>query len=406
MPPATRVVDEMDDEDDILDGAASLPQRPDGDLPAGLSGEPPPSRQPQQARQPQEPQFEVVETDDRFQPIQRQEQPLSEQAAPPDPNAVQPGEKDEFGRPRVTRAERNRRRRVYQERLESELTQTRAEVEALRTQIGGIEPRLTEIDQGRRADQLATLDRQINEANGRAALARNNLTEALTNQDSAAITAALDMRDEAIRQATILAGQKERLASAAPIQTVDPNQFRQQQPSQQQQRQAPPPLPREAATRATAFQAEHSWIAANPNSREARLILDIDNEIAGEGFDPRTDDYWDELRDRASAYMDLRTGRPLGQVNGNGHAPPQPQRGAQPMQPRVPEQRRGPMVAGGSVNGTPPGNGRQLFLSPDRKAAMIQVGALEPDGRTVADRKKYTRLAERYMAFDRENAPA
>ena len=406
MPPAAaRVIDENDDyEDDAFDGAASLPQRPDGDLPAGLSGEPPPARQPQQARQPQEPQFEVVETDDRFQPIQRQEQPLTEEAAAPDPNAVQAGERDEFGRQRITRGERNRRRRVYQERLEGELTQTRADLEALRAQVGVIEPRLTEIDQGRRADQLATLDRQINEANGRAALARNNLTEALTNQDPAAITAALDMRDEAIRQAERLAGQKERLASAAPIQTVDPNQFRQQPQGQQPQRQAPPPLPREAAVRATAFQTEHSWIAANPNSREARLILDIDNEIAGEGFDPRTDDYWDELRDRASAYMDLRTGRPLGQANGNGHAPPQPQRGAQPMQ--QPVQRRGPMVAGGSVNGAPPGNGRQLFLSPERKAAMIQVGALEPDGRTVANQEKYRRLAVRYMAFDRDNAPA
>lgn len=401
---AARVVDEMDDDDEI-DGATSLPQRPDNDLPPGLSGNPPPAERQQQARQPQEPQFEVVETDDRFHPIQRQEQPLTEEAAPVDPNAVQPGaERDEFGRPRITRSERNRRRRVYQERLEGDLAQTRQQLEALQAQLGGIEPRLTELDQGRRADQLAGLDRQINEANARAALARNNLTEALTNNDPAAITAALDMRDESIRQAERLSGQKERLTSAAPIQTVDPNQFRQPQP----QRQAPAPLPREAAMRATEFQNEHPWLAQNPGSREARLLLDIDNEVAAEGFDPRTPDYWDEVRDRAGAYMDLRTGRPLGQANGNGQPRQQPRPGAQPMpqQQQVLPQRRGPMVAGGSANGGGQESGRKLFLSPDRKQAMIQVGALEPDGRTIANRQKYTRLAERYMAFDRDNAPA
>jgi hypothetical protein len=119
-----------------------------------------------------------------------------------------------------------------------------------------------------------------------------------------------------------------------------------------------------------------------------RAVQAIDMAVANEGFMPNTDDYWDEVRDR------MREANLV-----PAEARQSPQRVAEPR--RAPE-RRGPPTMGAaqprSANG-----GTQVKISPERKQAMIAIGCLDPDGRTVTDRNKFNRVLKQYSEFDRAN---
>ena len=67
-------------------------------------------------------------------------------------------------------------------------------------------------------------------------------------------------------------------------------------------------------------------------------------------------------------------------------------------------QRRGPMVAGGG-QGSPPAQTNRVMITPARKQAMIEIGAISPDG-SISDRGRYNRLISGYAKFDRENTAA
>lgn len=397
---SAHILDEQDD-DDIDDLQPSLPQRPDADIPPGLSGGglAPQKRQTQQN---DDLEFEIIETDrEGRQPTER---PLSSDNAPHDPNTIQPPQDDRDNpshrRPR-TRAERNAARRAYEQRLEAQNRTLAEELEQIKARVGSFEPRLNEFDQTRRQDQIHALDQQIAEQTARARQAKQQMTQAITTGDAEAISAAMEAREEALRAADRLTVQKERLASAPAAEPVDP---RQTSPQQFQNPRQPPPIAPAVAMRVEGFAADKPWYnPTDPNNLDSQIVLQIDRAVANEGFDPRTDDYWDEIESRAAQYLPHRFGRQ--QQQPQARQAQQPMRQIAPQAPAVAPQRRGPMVGGGSDR-TPVDTGNKLYLSPERKQAMIQVGALDADGRTISNPTKFKRLAAQYVAFDRQNGTA
>jgi hypothetical protein len=138
------------------------------------------------------------------------------------------------------------------------------------------------------------------------------------------------------------------------------------------------------------FASLNPWLNLEKPDRATRIALMIDEDVAAEGFDPKTQDYWDELQTR------LREAPELAHVvRPQGRQAPQRQQEKQP-----PAERRGPMV--GAPGGVNPGSGtRTVRMSPDRKQALMEIGVLDRDGRTILDMSRFNRLAARYVEHDR-----
>lgn len=370
---------EQDDDEASFDGGRS--ERID--LPDGLSGGG--EVKPGGKQQASEPDYQIVETDDEFRPLS--ERPREEL------RGDDAGSRQERStRQPQTKAERRASQRQARDRTTTELQGFRDENAQLRKEIedlkGTVTPRLDKIDESRFNDQVSALDRQIAAQAEAAAIASSEMSDAVMAGDRDAHNAAHRKHTLAVEKGRDLAADKARMQSERIPTKETPDTTRREQP--RDQRQAPRIDP-EVDRRTREFAAKHTWLdLANAGDRDTRRALFIDNEVRADGFDPRDDDYWDELEDRLKEVLPHR------------FETSQRQRTQQTQRQPVAPQRRGPMVAGQGNGGSNNGGPRQVLLSPERKVAMMEVGAIDRDGR-IQDRPKFNRLAAGYATYDREN---
>ncbi len=371
----------------------------DGDEDRGLS---PPTRlqgslvESQLTAADEDENFEVVDTDADLKPLaiggaasESDEERDDKQATEP----TQPSQDPEDGKRRRDRAEERRRRREGRQRTFAENAELKAEVAHLRQQIEGIAPRLSQIDQQRIQDQITATDRDIQAAAQAAVVARRKVADAIATADTDTIAAALEERDAAVDRGKELAAYKTRLSAAIP--EVDQ---RQRQPVRQQP--TVQPLPAAAVEFAKDFRETHNWMRqgqdGSPLDLDTDIMLRIDNAVMNEGYDPRTSDYWDEIEERARQYLPHRFAANTQRTT----AAPRQQTTQQPARN---ETRRGPMTSGASDRAARPSSDNRVYLSPERKEALIDSGALDRTGKNVLDRDKYSRIMRAYQKYDRDN---
>lgn len=404
---AAEVLTETDSEYDGGDYARlptspARPSIPDGignvnglaDLPRGTDSRPP-------NRPAAEPQIEIADEDRRHDPDDGAREPNSAEAD------GQNEQRDRRKWREETSAERRTRMRNGRELTKAENARLKNEIEDLRARVSGIEPRLSEFDQSRQQQQLADYDRQIAEAQRNATHARARISEAMIAQDGEALAKALDDRDQAIMGGQQLQVRKNVLETGNPLGDVALRQ-----PPRQAPAQPPPvaPMSREVQAHFRDFQDAHPWYNTDERNRDGsvrdldtRVALQIDQAVAADGFDPGTPDYWDELDDRMRRYLPHRFERQRGGERQPQDGRPQAGDDRRQSQPRrqAPEQ-RGPRIAGGSDR-APASTNDRVHISQDRREAMVLAGALDRDGRTVADRTKFNRLVRSYHDYDRLN---
>jgi hypothetical protein len=372
------------------------------DLPPGLTGATDSPRQPDAGDQ----DFQIVDTDDDF-------RPLTGPAAPPREEIrtdADPQPRIETPRERQSKAQRRASQRAARERSESELQTYRDENARLRADFealqGRVTPRLDQIDQARLNDQLSGITREIETAATTVDQAISRASEAMAAGDAAGHAAALRDVTRFTQRGNELTTQKAQLEAQRASREHQPDT--RAQPRTEQTRAQPQPQVQQndpiVAERVREYAAEIPWLKTRtlPNGtavgtdRDSRIMLAIDQEVAAEGYDPRDDDYWDEIDGRARESLPHRFQQQQTQRR--------PAQQSRPQQP-VPPQRRGPMVAGAGGGGASNGGPRQVLLSPERKNAMIQAGVLDPDG-SISDKKRFNRLAAGYAEFDRVNGVA
>lgn len=386
MARAATVLSEVDDDEPYEGGAPATIE-----VPAGLTG-PSDAPRPREVATQEPDEFQIVETDDEFRPLTGpQAQPTqdirTDVAAAP----------DEGERVRQSKAQRRQAQRVARDRSEAELNRYRDENARLRSDFEALQqtitPRLDQIDQSRFNDNLSRVQ---NEIDGAAATVENaivRMSNAIAAGDVDAHAAALRDHTKAITRGYELTQEKSRLEASRQAPTRQTTQPRTDLQPQPRQPAAPDPVVR---NRADAFLARNSWIDPQWRDLDSKIAQEIDTGVQQDGFDPREDDYWDELDDR------LRSAPQLTHRFAQRATQLAPQRQQQAQQPAP--QRRGPMVAGGG--GAAPATGpRQVLLSPERKAALMEVGALDREGR-IADKAKFNRIARGYQEFDRANGVA
>jgi hypothetical protein len=99
--------------------------------------------------------------------------------------------------------------------------------------------------------------------------------------------------------------------------------------------------------------------------------------MAKDGFDPRTEDYWDELRKRAARRLPDKFGETDKPVA---------------KEPRNP--RGGPTVGSGREH-APTSTRKEIYISPERKQALVDAGVWDDP----VLRQKYVK---RYAEYDRQ----
>jgi len=251
---------------------------------------------------------------------------------------------------------RERRRHEKLERKDRRgkaITRDKVELDFLRKRNEDLERRVSAQEQRSRQADLNGIDAQIAKSTQDVDLAERVIAKAIESGNGSDVTQAMRYRDQAIARAQQLGYVKQNAENRpAPQSTLDDTTMQY----------------------AREFIKENPWYDAQGRDEESAIVLAIDTALAKDGFNPQTEEYWDELRARSARRLPERFGK-------------------ESPQSRSP--RGGPAISSGRDNGSSSTSG-EFFLSRERKQALIEAGVWD-------DKKLRDKYARRYMEYDKAN---
>lgn len=263
---------------------------------------------------------------------------------------------------REEKAERAARRKQAIERDKTELNFLRQRNEAL-------EKRMFMVEKTTMANTISSLDARIADTVAEVKAAERIMAKAIEAGNGEDAAKALRIRDEAMKKVQQLQVHKHQQSETA------------QRLHQESQAPAAPAGPDpEIANYAQRWVSKNSWYNPNGNDEASKIVLAIDQSLVEAGYNPKTEEYWQEL--------DKRVARRLPELKGGGNnddSQDDDRRG----------QRRGPPI-GSSRDNAPSSSRREVYISPERKQAMIDAGVWE-------DAVLRQRYLKQYAKWDREN---
>lgn len=259
----------------------------------------------------------------------------------------------------------NRKRRLKRRELRKRAKENAdRELRFLREQNEQLMRRVTAIEGHALSTNEQTLEQRMQEAVRDAQQAEQIMARAIEAGNGEDAATALRLRDEANRRAWELSQSKQRV----------------EQVRQQAANPGPDPRVRSLA---------QEWIAANPwydpNGRDedSRVTKAVDDGLVAEGYDPKTTDYWHELTRRVSA-----------RINGGGAA--DDDAGGDSERKAAPARRKAPPT-GSTREHAPPSTRKEVFVTAERKQAMMDAGVWD-------DPALRTRYLKAYQAYDKNSA--
>ncbi len=302
---------------------------------------------------------EIVIVEDESQLSQNQNQ--DEDDDDQDDGVVAKQHEDDDGTEDEREAIRERRRLEKQERKvrrEEAIRRDKLELDFLRKRNDDLERRLTAQEQRAFTGDLNAYDAAIAQAAKEAEMADQVIAKAVAAGNGEDVTQAMRYRDQALARIQQLNVQKQQLANARP------------QPKQ-------PQIDDMVMENAKRFMAENPWYDSQGRDEDSSIVIAIDQSLAKDGYDPRSEDYWDELRRRAAKRLPERFGKAKDTA-------------AQQRNPRG-----GPAVGSGREH-APATTRKEIYVSPERKQALIEAGVWDDP----VLRAKYVK---RYAEYDRNN---
>lgn len=272
---------------------------------------------------------------------------------------VAKNEDDENDSEREAIRERRRLEKLERkERREKAITRDKVELDFLRKRNDELERRMSAQEQRAFQSDLGQIDAQIARAVNEAQMAERVIAKAVEVGNGDDVAQAMRYRDEAIAKANQLKYQKQQAT---------------QRPAQPQQA-----MDDRAMMYAKEFLEENKWYDPQGGDERSAIVLAIDQAMNKEGHDPRSEEYWDELRARVARRLPEQFGK----------APAKAER-----EERV--ARGGPAVGSGREH-APASTRKEIYISPDRKQALIDAGVWDDP----VLRMKYVK---RYAEYDRSN---
>ena len=276
-------------------------------------------------------------------------------------SATDEDEGDDDGNDPERAAIRERRRLEKVERKDRRdqaIKRDKLELDFLRKRNDDLERRVSVQEQRSHQVDLGGYDQAIAEAAKQAETAERVIAKAVEAGNGEDVTQAMRYRDQAIQRAQQLQYAKQQAAQQRP------------QPQTQQVDDLTMHYAKE-------FMSENPWYDSQGRDEDSAVVIAIDQSLSKDGFNPQTEEYWDELR--------KRTARRLPEKFKN-----QRQTAREERTPRG-----GPAVGSGREH-APATTRKEIYINPERKQALIDAGVWDDP----ILRKKY---AQRYSEYDRAN---
>ena len=260
-------------------------------------------------------------------------------------------------RRRIEKRERKQRQDAAKNRDKTELTFLQRRNEELERRFSSIEGKMMR-------SELSEYDTAIAQASQRAQLAEQVFAKAISAKNGEDASKAMQYRDQA--KAAVYALEQRKAQEVLRIQQA-------QYAQQQKQNEIPP----RQVEMAQDFIREHDWYDPSGSDEDSAIVLAIDAALVKAGVDPNTDEYWDELREKVKRRLPEKFNKREQRSDTN-------------------RPRGGPQIGSGRNDSAPSGR-REVYISPERKNAMIEAGVWDD----AVLRQKYIK---RYMDYDKQNS--
>lgn len=277
----------------------------------------------------------------------------------PSSSATEEDEGDGNDPERAAIRERRRHEKVERkDRRDQAIKRDKIELDFLRKRNDDLERRVSVQEQRSHQVDLGSYDQAIASATNEVEMAERVIAKAVEAGNGADVAQAMRYRDQAMQKAQQLQYAKQQAAQQRP------------QPQAQQ-------IDDMTMHYAKEFMSENPWYDSQGRDEDSAIVIAIDQALAKDGFNSQTEEYWDELR--------KRTARRLPEKFKN--------QGQPAKEERTP--RGGPAVGSGREH-APATTRKEIYLSPERKQALIEAGVWDDP----ILRMKY---AKRYSEYDRAN---
>lgn len=257
------------------------------------------------------------------------------------------------------RARRREEKKIRRERQRERSQAKDRLISSLQQQNQDLSSRLAQIERRQVGGDFARLESDLAEAVQTAREAKEHLEKAATDGDGKAVADATELYYAARRKAEHL------------------NSIRQNIIKSSSQTRAPQVDP-EMTRKASSWLSKHPWYNSDGNEEDSKIARVVDDQLAAEGFDPRTSEYWEELDERLARRLPHR-------YASNGKRPTG----------RSPVAGSGKESGGGNV----PSSGKQFYLSPERVKAMKDSGIWD-------DPKRRAEMIAKYKEYDKQHTTA
>lgn len=264
-------------------------------------------------------------------------------------------EDDERERIREARREERKLKKELQKQREAS---AKHKISALERRNEELAKRLAAVENAAASYQFAQLDKSIEDEATRVEYAKMKMLQAAQSNDAAGQVEYLEQLTEA----------KQRLAQA---QAYKKQQLEQAKTPKQN---VPNPMTEDVQRNATSWLKKNSWFDPQARDTDSRIAKVIDQELAGEGWDPSDPEYWDELDNRLSARLPHRYASKGGASTRRSAGP----------------------TASSRVANTANARPGTITLSRERVQAIKDAGAWD-------DVDKRNKMIRAYAQYDREN---
>ena len=258
---------------------------------------------------------------------------------------------------RKKRREERQLRKQRREEERAEMEEMRRELAELRSQVGGTQQTIRQGEYQRVSASLNEAVRQMREA-------QSLMQEARTAENWGAHADALEAYTEAKSRAERLNVIKVRYDQAAEQERTGAGETR---------------TDPEIARRAREWRSKNSWYDPERRDADSKIAAAIDEQLADEGYSPRSQAYWKELDKRIAKQLPHRAGRDR----------------ADELDEDIDDT---PSPTSGSGRERAPNSGKRVVrLSKERIAALREAGV------DVKNPKEMAPYLKQYAKWDREN---
>ena len=251
-------------------------------------------------------------------------------------------------RSNVKRQKQRERRLRAKEHADRELAELREQNNTLLRRVSAIEGNTL-------ASNVTAIDQRIAQAQADVKQAESIIARAVEAGNGDDVATAMRLRDEAQYEAQQLWQQKQQVEQA------------------RQQHANPGPDPR-VVNYAKEWMDANPWYDPRGRDEDSAITKVIDNQLASEGYSPKDADYWHELTRRVAS----RIGDDEAETRSS------------------PSKRKAPPT-GTTREHAPVSTKREIYVTPERKQAMIDAGIWD-------DVPRRNQMLKAYQAYDKSSA--